>query len=43
MKELYVALAVLFIIITLGFIDVGMNFSDGTTFNYKGWNHLFFD
>lgn len=43
MKELYVALAVLFIITTFGLIDVEMNFSDGTTFNYKGWNHLFLD
>lgn len=43
MKELYIALAVLFIIITFGFVDIGMKFSDGTAFNYKGWNHLFFE
>lgn len=42
MKALYISLAVLIIIATLGFADVGMKFSDGSAFNYKGWNHLFF-
>lgn len=43
MKSLYITFAVLFIIITVGFVDIGMKFSDGTAFNYKGWNHLFLD
>lgn len=42
MKTIYITLAILFIITTLGFIDVELIFSDNTSFNYKGWNHLFF-
>jgi hypothetical protein len=41
MKELYITMAVLFIIATLGFIDIEIKFSDGTSFAYRGWSHLF--
>lgn len=43
MKSLYITFAVLFIIITVGFVDIEIKFSDGILFNYKGWNHLFLD
>lgn len=42
MKVLYITLGVLFIIITFGFVDIRLKFSDGTAFDYRGWNHLFF-
>lgn len=42
MKALYITLGTLFIVITFGFADIKLNFSDGTVFNYRGWNHLFF-
>ena len=41
MKTIYILGAVTFIICTLGFVDVKLKFSDGTKFNYDGWNHLF--
>lgn len=41
MRTLWIALAVMFIIITLGFVDVEMNFTDGSRFRYRGWSHLF--
>jgi hypothetical protein len=41
MKGLYIALAIIFIIVTLGFVDIGIKFSDGTSFTYRGWSHLF--
>lgn len=43
MKGLYIVGAVCFIIITLGFVDVGMKFTDGTSFTYRGWNHYILD
>lgn len=41
MKALYIILAIIFIILTLGFIDIEIKFSDGTSFAYRGWFHLF--
>ena len=41
MKTISITLAVLFIIVTLGFIDVNIVFSDGTSFEYRGWSHCF--
>lgn len=41
MKGLWITLAVMFIVVTLGIVDVEMTFTDGTKFTYKGWLHLF--
>ncbi len=41
MKTLWIALAVMFIIATLGIIDVEIGFNDGTRFAYHSWIHLF--
>lgn len=41
MKKLYITIAILFIIVTLGFIDIEIKFSDGTSFAYRDWSHLF--
>lgn len=41
MRTLWITLAVMFIIITLGFVDVEMDFTDGSKLTYKGWSHLF--
>lgn len=41
MKELYILLAIMFIIATLGIVDVKISFTDGTKFTYKSWLHLF--
>lgn len=41
MKTLWITLAVMFIVATLGFVDVEMDFTDGSRFTYKGWLHLF--
>ena len=40
MKALWITLAIIFIIITLGIIDVEMSFTDGTRLTYKSWLHL---
>lgn len=37
LQILQMLLAVLFIILTLGFISVEMEWSDGTRFRYRGW------
>lgn len=37
MKIFYNTLAVLFCILTLGFIDVGIKYTDGTKFKWVGW------
>lgn len=42
MKKISITLAMVFIVITLGFVDINLKFSDGAEFNYKGWNHIFF-
>ena len=39
MRGLYITFAVIFIIATLGFVDVEMEFADGSTFKYHGWTH----
>ena len=39
MKELYILLALVFIVLTVGFVDVKLKFSDGTHFTYTGWSH----
>lgn len=36
MKILWILLALVFIIFTLGIIDVEMNFTDGSFFRYRG-------
>lgn len=41
MKTLWITLAIMFIIVTLGIIDVKLKFTDGTSFIYQGWLHLF--
>lgn len=41
MKILWILLALIFIILTLGIVDVEMNFTDGSFFHYRGWPHLF--
>ena len=43
MKSLYIAFAIMFIIMTFGFVDIRLKFSDGDVFAYKGWNHFFLD
>ncbi len=43
MKGIYIALAIMFIIMTFGIIDVRLKFPDGTRFTYRGWTHLFID
>lgn len=37
LQVLQMLLAVIFIILTLGFISVEMEWSDGTRFRYSGW------
>lgn len=37
MKFLYNFLAILFCIITLGIFDLNIKYSDGSSFNFKGW------
>ena len=41
MKIFWIFLALIFIILTFGIIDVEMNFTDGSFFRYHGWPHLF--
>ena len=41
MKILWILLAIIFIILTLGIVDVEMDFTDGSSFRYHGWPHLF--
>lgn len=41
MKIFWILLALVFIIFTLGIIDVEMSFTDGSSFRYRGWLHLF--
>ena len=41
MKILWILLALVFIILTLGIVDVEMNFTDDSFFRYRGWPHLF--
>ena len=41
MKVFCILLAIIFIIATLGFVDVKITFADGTYFKYSGWFHLF--
>lgn len=41
MKALWIMLAVMFVIVTLGIIDVEMSLTDGTKFTYKSWLRLF--
>jgi hypothetical protein len=41
MKIFWILLALVFIIFTLGIIDVEMSFTDGSFFRYRGWPHLF--
>ncbi len=36
MKEFYIMLAILFIVCTLGLVDIRLKFSDGSKFEYKG-------
>lgn len=43
MKALSITLAVIFIIMTLGFVDVQLEWTDGSSFKYRGWLHLFLD
>lgn len=40
-KAIVIILAIMFIILTLGFADVEIKFTDGSKFAYKGWLHLF--
>lgn len=37
MREIYNTIAILFIIVTFGFVSVNIKYSDGSTFNYRGW------
>lgn len=37
MQILEMLLAVIFIILTLGFISIEMEWTDGTRFRYRGW------
>ncbi len=37
MKIFYNTMAILFCILTLGFIDVKIKYSDGTKFEWIGW------
>lgn len=39
MKRLYMLFAIIFIVLTLGFVDLEMEFTDGSTFKYHGWLH----
>lgn len=41
MKALWITLAIMFIVVTLGIVDVEMSFTDGTRFRYRSWIHLF--
>ena len=37
MKEIYNTIAFLFCLITLGFIDINIKYSDKTEFRWVGW------
>lgn len=37
MKLLYNLMAIIFCIVTLGFVNVYIRYSDGTEFNWVGW------
>ena len=37
MKELWIILALMFIVMTLGMVDVRLSFTDGSEFEYTGW------
>ena len=37
MRLLYNTLAIIFCILTLGIFDLKIEYSDGSSFNYKGW------
>lgn len=37
MKELYNTIAFLFCILTLGFVDINIEYSDNTEFKWVGW------
>ena len=39
MKGLSIFIAIVFIILTLGFVDVEIGYSDGSKFVYHGWLH----
>jgi hypothetical protein len=41
MKMLWFMLVVIFVIITLGIVDVKISFTDGTTITHRSWLHLF--
>ena len=41
MKAIWIMFAVIFIIATLGIVDVEMDFTDGSRFRYRSWLHLF--
>ena len=43
MKYIWIILALLFIVITLGILDVELTFTDGSIFRYRSWLHLFID
>lgn len=36
-KFVYISIAIFFIIVTLGLIDVEIEFSDGNKFEYNSW------
>lgn len=42
MKIFWLFLTIIFIILTLGIIDVEMSFNDGSSIRYRGWPHLFY-
>ena len=41
MKIFWILVSIIFIILTLGIVDVEMDFTDGSSFRYRGWSHLF--
>ena len=41
MKIFWILLAIVFIVLTLGIVDIEMSFTDGSSFRYRGWPHLF--
>lgn len=41
MKILWILLALVFIILTLGIIDVEIGFTDGSHITYHSWLHMF--
>ena len=40
MKILWIFLALIFIILTLGIVDVEMSFTDGSFFRYHSWPRI---